>query len=599
VRALTAREAAGIRPEAGLVRRDWAVSWITSRDLYQAAWRDATGGELGPAPPHGFLDRDHRQIVAFKPPANVIGRAPVRGGPGLAERPRPARRPARRDVTGRAPTRPYPAQAARDLPAGPRLPPRPPAPPPGGGGGGPGAGGPLGVWPLTPAEADYRAGSGPISSSRRDYDHTVILDRDTYRAAWRAAAGAEGGEPPAHGYLDHDRRQIVVYRPQAEAPSGPRPPSRQGSPGRPGSARAGEEVNREREGNAPRIEAEPSARRSGHGSRTAPVQLPHEADRPEVRGGLLDWLWRRRKLPRPQLGEQLSSGGDAGKLAYSRPEELGVFEAILSDGRPVAVKIYADEGGRGDANQRERFARDLAGAEAASRAYSGPRFHGEVDVGRRRLGYAMERIEGDFAEANTRTERALTDSERIAERLAQARITDRTLQDVEQFGKELLDQGYYYDGEIQGLIDFKGRYRPIDFEKVRRLSRDPRIRAEQTRNHQERISNEIEDLQSLRRSPEDRLPSDLPVPAAVRGLDAERFGQDGIGWGGGLRGTAERLAAIRRDPQGERQRLQANGLTMDMAKAWHVAYQHLDGQKHTALFEARMRLLAAIVKLLR
>ena len=412
MRALTAREAAGIRPEVGLVPNRWAVSRITSPDLYQQAWRDATGGD-DPAPPHGFLDRDHRQIVAFEPPENVFGR------------------------------------------------------------------------------------------------------------------------PPA------------VVRP------------------------------------------------------TAPLHLPHETYRPRTRGGLLDWLVRRWRLPKPQLGEQLSSGGDAGKLARSRPGEIGVFEATLPDGQTVAVKIYADQGGRGDENQRERFAFDLAGAEAASRAHSGPRFHGEVNVGRRRLGYALERIEGDFAEAAPRTERALTGSEEIAQRLAQARITDRTLQDVERFGKELLDQGHYYDGEIQGLIDFKGRYRPIDFEKVRRLSTDPVNRAEQLRTHKERISKEIEDLQDLRKPPIDDLPADLPVPAAVRGLGSERFGEDVIGWGGHLRGTAERLAAIRRDPLGERERLQANGLTLDMAKAWHVAYQHLDGQRHTALFEARKKLLAAIVKLLK
>ena len=190
-------------------------------------------------------------------------------------------------------------------------------------------------------------------SSPREYDHKVIVDQDTYRAAWRARAGPQGGEPPPHGYLDHNRRAIVVYRPPAEAQV----------------------------------------------VRTAPLHLPHETDRPKVRGGLFDWLWRRWRLPKPQLGEQLSSGGDAGKLAYSRPGEIGVFEAILPDGRTVAVKIYPDEGGSGDANQRERFARELAGAEAASRARAGPKFYGEVNVGRRRLGYAMERIEGDFAEA--------------------------------------------------------------------------------------------------------------------------------------------------------------------------------------------------------
>jgi hypothetical protein len=210
----------------------------------------------------------------------------------------------------------------------------------------------------------------------------------------------------------------------------------------------------------------------------------------------------------------------------------------------------------------------------------------------------MERIEGDFAEAQPRTDRQLTDSERIAERLAQARITDRTLEDVERFGDELLGQGYYYDGEIQGLIDFKGRYRPIDFEKVRPLSGDPEIRAVQLRNHQERISNEIEDLQSLRRTPQSTLPADLPVPAHLQNQGQQVFGTEVIAWGSGLEGTRFRLQAIEANPGAERARLEANGLTFDMAQAWHVAYQHLNGQKPNPVFEARMKLMASIVRLM-
>ncbi|MFM9597998.1 hypothetical protein ACKI1O_52995, partial [Streptomyces scabiei] len=71
-------------------RGDWAISWITTRDLYRAAWRDATGGEAREAPPHGYLDRDHNQIVVFKPPINVtdIARARLRPGPAPTEQPR-------------------------------------------------------------------------------------------------------------------------------------------------------------------------------------------------------------------------------------------------------------------------------------------------------------------------------------------------------------------------------------------------------------------------------------------------------------------------------------------------------------------------------
>jgi hypothetical protein len=84
----------------------------------------------------------------------------------------------------------------------------------------------------------------------------------------------------------------------------------------------------------------------------------------------------------------------------------------------------------------------------------------------------------------------------------------------------------------------------------------------------------------------------------LQGLGYRRFGVDVIGWGHGVQHTEDLLRAIRADPQGERARLEANGLTLDMAKAWLVAYRHVDGQRHTAIFEARAKLLAAIVKLL-
>ena len=66
-----------------------------------------------------------------------------------------------------------------------------------------------------------------------------------------------------------------------------------------------------------------------------------------------------------------------------------------------------------------------------------------------------------------------------------------------------------------------------------------------------------------------------------------------------MRGTEARLEAIRANPRGERHRLEANGLTLDIAKAWHVAYQHLNGQRPDPIFEARMTLMAAIVKLMK
>ena len=220
VRALTAREAAGIRPEVQLARTrrgDWAISWITSRDLYRAAWRDATGGQGGDAPPHGFLDRDHNQIVVFKPPTNVnvIARARLRQGPAPAEQPRPSR-------------------------------------------------------PTT----------------------------------------------------------------------------------------------------VPGVRREPAPARP-----TPPAQLPHDTDHPEVRGGWFDWLWGAGSCPSRSSASNYRAAAMRANSHTADRAEFGVFEAVLPDGQTVAVKIYPDEGGSGDANQRERFrARDGRRSRLRSRTRSGPRF---------------------------------------------------------------------------------------------------------------------------------------------------------------------------------------------------------------------------------
>ena len=157
---------------------------------------------------HRWGTAEDRQIADWLKSLNLPKGQDVEGGWNVIQRsledagapvryPLPTRRRAAR------PSRPPPPEPPRAPepvpPTGPGSPPRPPGAPPAGGGG-PGAGGPPGVRPLTPDEAEHLAGSEAILSSRPDYDHTVIVDRDTYRAAWRTAAGPQGGEPPPHGY---------------------------------------------------------------------------------------------------------------------------------------------------------------------------------------------------------------------------------------------------------------------------------------------------------------------------------------------------------------------------------------------------------------
>jgi hypothetical protein len=76
----------------------------------------------------------------------------------------------------------------------------------------------------------------------------------------------------------------------------------------------------------------------------------------------------------------------------------------------------------------------------------------------------MEKIPGGFPDPKTKTKKAVAEAAKAA-----ASITKQTITDIEDYGQKLLQQGYYYMGEVQGLIDDKGRWRPIDFQPIRKL----------------------------------------------------------------------------------------------------------------------------------
>jgi hypothetical protein len=53
--------------------------------------------------------------------------------------------------------------------------------------------------------------------------------------------------------------------------------------------------------------------------------------------------------------------------------------------------------------------------------------------------------------------------------LARSSVTSQTAADVVAFGNRLVQKGSFYNGEVQGLVDAKGRWRPIDFQSVEKL----------------------------------------------------------------------------------------------------------------------------------
>lgn len=205
-------------------------------------------------------------------------------------------------------------------------------------------------------------------------------------------------------------------------------------------------------------------------------------------------------LPKADLGKQISHGGDIGSLGYRSPGRLGVFEGTMRHDKtktPMAVKVYPDTPEFDDMFQLE-----MRGAQAVSRTSQGPRFHGEVDVGPGRRGFAMERVRGGFPEAEPSIGSPTPKQQREA-RKYQQKISERTLKDVETFGEELVQKGHYYSGEVQGLIDKRGRYRPIDFQGVRQLPKGGKPskatrRAERIEEHRANVQQEIERLRELR-----------------------------------------------------------------------------------------------------
>jgi hypothetical protein len=177
--------------------------------------------------------------------------------------------------------------------------------------------------------------------------------------------------------------------------------------------------------------------------------------------------------PQIDFGKRISSGGQSGVTAQT--PGCGVFEGSYPGARtPVVIKMYP-------ASEADLvyMHREMEAARAAEATGRGPRVYGEVrgmyNGNQPRVGFAMEKVEGnmtiEFDEEElghlTPAERAKALSELQA---GQRAVTRQTVQDVRDFGDRLWSQGYYCQGDLQGLVDAQGRWRPIDFQTYGRIT---------------------------------------------------------------------------------------------------------------------------------
>ncbi len=204
----------------------------------------------------------------------------------------------------------------------------------------------------------------------------------------------------------------------------------------------------------------------------------------------------------------LSSAGFKGTLA-EKGKGFGVYEAYIPGVKDkVVVKVYPTEMGA-------QFETELKGAEATGKTGIGPKCYGEVSVGEGKRAFAMEKVQGslpevvDDLEKEIQAAKAAGDQAKEAEleaKLAKStaeaaetasKINQVTIQDVRAYGNRLLDQGFYVHGDLQGLVDSGGRWRPIDFQAHLPLPdkmADPAACADAMRMHSGQIEDQVRHL---------------------------------------------------------------------------------------------------------
>jgi len=194
---------------------------------------------------------------------------------------------------------------------------------------------------------------------------------------------------------------------------------------------------------------------------------------------------------------RMSVSGFPGSL----PPGYGVFRTRVRIASGVVVeavvKIYPPD-------MAGQFSSEVAGAQAAANTLMGPEFYGVVPVegSGGDLAFAMEPVEGAFARHGS--EKGAADYETAVAQSAEAasRITDRTIQDVYDFSKAILEQGYHYGaggGEVQGLIGPNGEWTPIDFQGLKPLpAPDSPAYDAAIKEHESRIQDEVNFLEKAR-----------------------------------------------------------------------------------------------------
>ena len=106
----------------------------------------------------------------------------------------------------------------------------------------------------------------------------------------------------------------------------------------------------------------------------------------------------------------------------------------------------------------------------------------------------MDEVPGGFADAAAASDDVAKAAANKAEMLKNAEnIKPVTFEDLNKFREEMFNQGFFYDGELQGFVDASGRWRPIDMQGASPVSKAASIE-EARKVHNKTFDEMVDDL---------------------------------------------------------------------------------------------------------
>ena len=124
--------------------------------------------------------------------------------------------------------------------------------------------------------------------------------------------------------------------------------------------------------------------------------------------------------------------------------------------------------------RRTEFEKQLAAALAAAKTGIGPKVHGKVEMGEKKLAFAMDDVEGGYADAyNNKDGETIDKSMAKSDMMSHAKnITPQTFLDLDTFRNSIFESGFYYVGPVDGFVTPDGRWKPINYYNAVPMSED-------------------------------------------------------------------------------------------------------------------------------